>query len=188
MRHAVLALALLAAGCVDPDGPATGGTVPRLEAAAARLPANVAGFTRGEATWHERTTPGLGVAVDYAGPSRSAVATVSLYDRGRRPDAASLTAEFDQALVDVMGVAGARTGQVITERERTSLPVSVGPPLQCARLAGTYGRQEVTTLVCLGEADGRFLKTLVTWPSRQVRPVDPLPFVTGIAAAARAAE
>lgn len=194
-RGAPLLLALALAAC-GPDGeqPATGDATsagrtasrPTLEAAVARLPAEVAGFTRGDLSWYERERPGFGVGADYAGPARAAVATVSLYDRQRPVDAAALEAEFNIALGEVMAVAGARTRQVMTERERTELAVPDGAPMQCARLAGTYGRQEMTTLVCLGPAAGRFLKVQVTAPTRQVRPVDPMPFITGITQAARA--
>lgn len=185
MRLRLIAFVFLAAACTDQGGLMTNASAPSLEIAAARLPAEMAGFTRGDTAWHERSHPGLGVAVDYAGPARAAVATVSLYDRGRSVDAAALEAEFNVALGEVMAVAGARTRQVMTERERSEVAVPDGAPMQCARLAGTYGRQEMTTLVCLGPAAGRFLKVQVTAPTRQVRPVDPMPFVTGIAQAAR---
>lgn len=192
-----LALPLLAAlAACGPEGEApvtgTGAPVPALEAAAERLPAAVAGFTRGDASWHEREQPGMGVAVEYAGPARAAVATVALYDRGEAvvseaSSAARVQAEFGQAIADVMALAGSRTSQRISEGERSELEVPGGAPLSCARLDGTYGRQEVRTLVCLGVAAGRFLKVQVTSPARQVRPVDPIPFVVGIAQAARGA-
>jgi hypothetical protein len=183
-----LALLLLAA-CAQggPQGGPSG-----LEAAAARLPAEVAGFTRGETSWHERERPGTGVAVDYAGPSRAAVATVSLYDRGLGPVAdapgdSRLAAEFSTAVSEVVALAGTRTSQRIAERDRTVLSVPGGGPVNCSRLDGTYGRQEVRTLVCLGVAGGRFVKVQVTSPARQVRPVDPEPFVVGVVRAARGA-
>uniref|UniRef100_UPI0022EA671A hypothetical protein n=1 Tax=Falsiroseomonas oryzae TaxID=2766473 RepID=UPI0022EA671A len=166
------------------------GVTPPLEAAAARLPASVAGFTRGSAVWHERERPGLGVTVDYAGPARAAVATVSLYDRGAGPVAERdprVAQEFTNAVSEVVALAGTRTSQTIAERERSQLPVPGGAPLDCARLEGTYGRQEVRTLVCLGAAAGRFVKVQVTSPLRQVRPVDPLPFVVEVTQRARGA-
>ncbi|MGG5809251.1 hypothetical protein [Falsiroseomonas sp. CW058] len=194
MRAALLLPVLTVVACAPGpgEGPGTrpGGAALPLDAAVARLPANVAGFTRGDAAWHERDTPGLGAAVDYAGPARSAVATVSLYDRGQAvtpgdPASPRVQGEFAAAVADAVATAGTRTSQQITERERSELPVPGGPALSCARLSGTYGRQEVRTLLCLGTADGRFLKVQVTAPARQVRPVDPIPFVIGIAQAAR---
>jgi hypothetical protein len=195
---ASLALLALAAACA-PEGEgarssaagASRAAIP-LEAAAARLPPTLAGFTRGNATWHERERAGLGVTVDYAGPARAAVATVSLYDRaqGAVAEAAGdgrVAQEFTGAVAEVVALAGTRTSQQIAERERAELPVPGGAPLSCARLDGTYGRQEVRTLVCVGAAAGRFLKVQVTSPARQVRPVDPLPFVVEVAQAARGA-
>jgi hypothetical protein len=184
MRRLAVPLLAALAGCapIDPQG---AGGAPPLEVAAARLPAEVAGFTRGEATWHEREQPGQGVTVEYAGPGRAAVATVSLYDRGQQVDAAAVAVELPRALGEVMAAANARTRQLMTERERSAVAVPDGAPMDCARLAGTYGRQEVSTLVCLGPAAGRFLKVQVTMAARQARPVDPAPFVVGIAQAAR---
>ncbi|HEV7268121.1 MAG TPA: hypothetical protein VGN83_24920 [Falsiroseomonas sp.] len=180
----VLALAglVLAAACTPQQGArpsAPGGSGQgALEAQAARLPAELAGFTRGNAVWHEPERPGLGVTVDYAGPARAAVATVSLYDRAE---------ELDAAVAEVIQLAGTRTAQTIAERERSTLPVPGGEPLQCARLEGSYGRQEVRTLLCLGAAAGRLVKVQVTAPLRPVVPVDPLPFVEGVTQAARGA-
>ncbi len=166
--------------------------MPPLEAAAARLPEQAADFTRGSVVWHERERAGLGVSVEYAGPARAAVATVSLYDRAQGvvtegPGAPRLAREFSDSVAEVVALAGTRTSQQMAEAGRSEVAVPGGPPLSCARLEGTYGRQAVQTLVCLGSAAGRFLKVQVTAPTRQVRPVDPLPFVVAIAQAARGA-
>lgn len=163
---------------------------PTLAATADLLPETVAGFTRRDTTWHEQTRAGLGVAMDYDGPARSAVSTVSVYDRGNAsvPDdinAAVMQAEFTAAVTEAVAMAGTRTSHRIAERDRTDVAVPGQQPMRCATLLGTYGRQEVQTLVCVGPAAGRFLKILVTSPSRQVRPVNPMPFVVGVAQAAR---
>ena len=89
------------------------------------------------------------------------------------------------AVQELLTLAEGRTSQDLAERERSLLPVPGQAPLQCAQLQGSYGRQPVQTLLCMGTASGRFLKVQVTAPSRQVRPVDPLPFVVEIARAAR---
>ncbi|WP_203074554.1 hypothetical protein [Falsiroseomonas ponticola] len=200
MRHApfpiLVALSLGLAGCAPQEGEevATGaspaGGRPTLAAVADRLPDAVAGFTRRDTTWHEQSRAGLGVAMDYDGPARSAVATVSVYDRGLagvpdNTDSAALQAEFTAAVSEAVAMAGTRTSQRIAERDRTDVEVPGQAPMRCATLHGTYGRQEVQTLVCLGPAAGRFLKILVTSPARQVRPVNPVPFVVGVAQAAR---
>lgn len=192
-----LALLLLVPACAPEEGAgraatAGAGQVPTLENAAARLPASAAGFSRGNATWHERERAGQGVSVEYAGPARAAVATVSLYDRAQgvvqdRAGDPRLSTEFSNAVSEVVALAGTRTSQQLAESARAEVPVPGGSPLACSRLEGTYGRQQVQTLVCLGAAAGRFLKVQVTSPARQVRPVDPMPFVVEIAQAARGA-
>jgi len=81
----VLAMVGLMAGCAEEtEGLATGarsGTASTgratLQRATERLPATVAGFTRRDTTWHEPDRAGMGVAVDYDGPARSAVSTGS---------------------------------------------------------------------------------------------------------------
>ncbi|NKC29581.1 hypothetical protein [Falsiroseomonas selenitidurans] len=192
---ALLGLAGLLGACTEADqgpGAQTGriGTRPTLEELAGRLPAESASFVRGDTVWHERERPGLGVAVDYAGPARSAVATVSLYDRGQAAvpqdiGAPAVQAEFTRAVEEALAMADRRTSQTMAATERSELAVPGQAPLQCARLQGTYGRQPVQTLLCVGAAAGHFLKVQVTSPGRQVRPVDPMPFVVGIAQAAR---
>jgi hypothetical protein len=197
MRRVVLLLGALAlpVACAPQEGARraaqttqAGGTT--LEAVAGRLPAEAVGFARGATFWLEADRPGQGVAVEYAGPSRAAVATVSLYDRGHGPIAdrdPRLAAEFAAALAEVMALAGTRTSQRLAERGRSELAVPDGAPMSCARLEGTYGRQQVRTLVCLGAAAGRFLKVQVTTPQRQVVAVDSEAFVAAIAQAARGA-
>src|SRR4051812_46070137 len=159
--RAVLAFGAVAllAGCAPGGG--FGGGTPTLEAAAAQLPAEVAGFNRGSTVWHERERAGQGVSVEYAaGTQRAAVATVSLYDRAQPSVAANdprLGTEFSAAVAEVVALAGTRTSQQMAEGARTDVPVPGGAPISCARLDGTYGRVPVQTLVCLGAAGGRFL-------------------------------
>lgn len=194
----LVALLGVVSGCAEEAGGLATGAAsgtssarrPALSAAADRLPSTVAGFTRRDTTVHEAERAGMGIAVDYDGPARSAVSTVSLYDRGRAsvPDdinASILQEEFTAAVNEALAMAGTRTSHRIVERGRADVDVPGQSPMRCANLQGTYGRQEVNTLVCVGAAAGRFLKVLVTAPARQVRPVDPVPFVIGIAQAAR---
>lgn len=197
MRRLVLLLGALAlpVACAPQEGArraaqtsAPGGMT--LEAAAERLPSETVGFARGATFWLEAERPGQGAAVEYAGPSRAAVATVSLYDRGQGPVSdrdPRLAGEFSKVLAEALALAGTRTSQRLAERGRVALDAPGGAPLSCARLEGTYGRQHVRTLVCLGAAAGRFLKVQVTTPQRQVVAVDAEAFVIAIAQAARGA-
>lgn len=213
-------LSACAAGGARRGAEAAAEVRPSLAVAAARLPAEVAGFTRGTATEHEGDRPGMGIAVDYTAPNRAAVATASIYDRGQPlvpddPSSPAVSAEFEAAVQEVLEMAARRTNHRMVERERMMLPVpgaavaatvatpataavaaAAGEtvaqqrqqPVRCAQLEGVYGGQAVATLVCVGGAAGRFVKVMVTAPARQVHPVDPIPFVQGIAAAARSGE
>lgn len=194
MRRLLPLLLLAPVACAPqaepPGARAPAATPGSLEAAAARLPDTVADFTRGNAIWHERDRPGLGVTVEYAGPARAAVATVSLYDRAQGPVTGGpqdprFRREFSESVREVVALAGMRTSQQIAERERREVAVPGGAPLSCSWFDGTYGRQEVRTLLCLGAAAGRFIKLQVTAPARPVQPVDPMPFVVEATRAAR---
>jgi hypothetical protein len=191
MRRAlILAGALAAASCAQQGGGDTEAGRPGLEAAVARLPGSVAGFERGGTVWHERERPGLGASVEYAGPSRAAVATVSLYDRGQgavpaRQGDARVAQELSASVAELLALED--SSRRIAESGRSQIEVPGGPPLSCSRLEGTYGRQRVGTLVCVGAAAGRFVKIQVISPARPVVPVDPEPFIVGIAQAARGA-
>ncbi len=193
--RAVVPLLLLVAACAPQQaGPGAVSSAPgaagSLEAAVARLPAQVGDFTRGSTTWLERQRAGDGAMVEFAGPSRAALATVSLYDRaqgsvnGNRGDP-RVAREFSEAVREVVAIAGTRTSQQIAERERREVAVPGGAPLSCSWFDGTYGRQDVRTLLCLGAAAGHFIKLQVTAPARPVRPVDPMPFVVEATRAVR---
>ncbi len=196
MRAMTWAGLLLLAGCAAEEGVAPAGLGslrpagprPGLDEAVRRMPAEAAEFRRGETVWHERNTPGLGATTDYAGPGRAAVATASLYDRGvSAVTPTMLSSEFESAEGEVVALADRRTNHRLESRERFTQPVPGGSPLLCSRLEASYGRQPVQTVVCLGEAAGRYLKLQVTSPARQVRPVEPMPFIIEVTRALRGA-
>jgi hypothetical protein len=195
--RAVVPLLLLVAACAPQQaGPAATASAPAaagsLEVAVARLPEQVGDFTRGGTTWLERQRPGDGAMVEFAGPSRAALATISLYDRGQGRVSGNrgdprVAREFSEAVREVVAIAGTRTSQQLAERERREVAVPGGAPLSCSWFDGTYGRQDVRTLLCLGAAAGHFIKLQVTAPARPVRPVDPMPFVVEATRAVRGA-
>jgi len=197
MRACVPLLLLIAACAPQQAGPGATASAPAaagsLEAAVARLPAQVGDFTRGDTTWLERQRPGDGAMVEFAvTPSRAAVATVSLYDRAQgrvngQAGGPRVTTEFSAAVREVVAIAGTRTSQQLAERERREVAVPGGAPLSCSWFDGTYGRQDFRTLLCLGAAAGHFIKLQVTAPARPVRPVDPMPFVVEATRAVRGA-
>jgi hypothetical protein len=189
VRQAGFAALLLLGACAADQAAAPGrATGPRatLEDAVARLPAEAAEFRRGATAWHERTTPGLGASTDYAGPARAAVATASIYDRGQAAIPQALVErELEVAEQEALEVAERRTNHRLASRERFVQAVPGGAPLACSRLESTYGRQPVQTVLCVGEAAGRFLKVQVTSPARQVRPAEPIPYIVAVTRAVR---
>lgn len=198
----LLPLALLLAACVAAppgDAPATGSDVqpaafgaarPDLARAAAALPASAAGFLRGNHADLERRHPGRGVTVDYATADRGAAATVAIYDLGQRsvpadPDSAAQRAEFEAAVGELTSLPPERTGRRFTERERFRLPVPGGPAFACADLDGVLGRNPVRQVVCVGGAEGRFVKVQVMMLARDPAPADARAFAAAIGQAAR---
>ncbi|MFC3126643.1 hypothetical protein ACFOD4_16380 [Pseudoroseomonas globiformis] len=189
-------LALLAGGCVAPDGGAgAGGLRPPLDTVLDRLPQEASGFGRGVTTDMEASQPGQGRAVDYAtlaGPdvaARAAVAAVTLYDHGMPPlppdtPVATVTVKLEEGVAEALNPA---PGRSMAESTRHVLPAEGGGPLQCAVLEGTYGRSPMWQQVCVGVAAGRFLKVFVAVPTRQktLLQLDADAFTLDIARAAR---
>lgn len=189
----LVAAVLAAGGCAAvTEGPAPR---PPLADVVARLPAEAAGFARGVATDHERERPGYGIGVGYATPSRTAVATVHVYDRGvpRVPDdpaASAIEAELDRSVQEMLDVVPSRTGRSLVEQGRSTMPAAGGgggPGLRCALLRGDYGRTPVVEHLCVGGAAGYFLKVQVTTDARNASAIDPGAFIGEIARAARGA-
>jgi hypothetical protein len=201
-RIAPLLLPLAVAACVAApagEAPATGGEVqpaafaaarPDLGRAAAALPPQAAGFARGQIADLERRYPGRGVSIDYATADRSAAATVAIYDLGQRsvpadPDSPAQRAEFDAAVSELLSLPPERTGRRFSERERFRLPVAGGPPFACADLDGVLGRNPVRQTVCVGGAQGRFVKVQVMMLAREPLAADARAFAAEIGRAAR---
>ena len=169
MRAATRVLwpALLLAGCAAPNPAAdatlarSGGPRPALAELLRRLPAEAAGFLRGGAV----DVPSLGEArvVNYAIPSRTAAAQVTVYDRGL-PDVseAAVRSELDGAVREATGVPAERTGRSLAETSRHQVAAPGGGALSCAVLDGRFGRSPVERHLCVGAAGGRFLRVQVT--------------------------
>ncbi|MBW8269071.1 hypothetical protein [Caldovatus aquaticus] len=182
----------LAAGCaelaVEAPQPA-----PSSAEIARRLPASAGEFQRGATVEHEAERPGFGTDVDYATRSRTAVASVQIYDRGSQvripddPAAPEIEAELDRSVAETLEAVGRRPGRRLAERERATeaLPEDAGPGLRCAVLRGSYGRMPVTQKICVGGAAGKFLKVQMTTVDRTAPAVDTGSFLAAVVRAAR---
>lgn len=199
----LLPLALFLGACVAAEpgsAPASGGGIqlaggvasarPDLARAVAGLPAETAGFARGGVADLERRHPGRGISVDYATASRTAAATVAIYDLGQRgipadPDSVAQRAEFDASVGELTSLPPERTGRRFTEAGRFRLTVPGGPAFSCADLDGMLGRNPVRQTICVGGARGNFVKVQVTTISRNPQPADARAFIAAIGQAAR---
>lgn len=187
LGFAALAALPLLGGCVDGEGFGAGSAA----AVAARLPEEAAGFRKGRTVDYERERPGYGVGVDYATVNRAAVATVSLYDRGRSsvssdPASRDIQEELRIAVQEASesAIVG-RSARRFSEGEQVTLASGDGSGLRCARLQGTFGRAPVRRLVCVGGAGGKFLRVQVTMPDRGAPVADADAFALAMLRAAR---
>ncbi|MBP0446456.1 hypothetical protein J8J14_16900 [Roseomonas sp. SSH11] len=177
----------LLAGCApttteDAEGPRER---PPVEAVLARLPAQAAGFERGQVQDVAPNDAAAGKVVEYTTPRRVAVAFVFLYDLGRpRVTAADLPAEVERAVSEATALPADRTGRQLSVVSRSPLPVA-GGDFSCAALEGTFGRNRVERQVCVGVAGGRFMRVQVTMPSRGEPVANAREFTAAIAGAAR---
>jgi hypothetical protein len=183
-----LSLGLLAACDAARDAPPVAGPVPRADAPAAlaeRLPASAAGFQRGATVPVAQPRPGT--EVNYATEGRRAAAFVQvLRPEGAAPadgpQEAEAQAEFQRWVTEsARGQGPARRLSVAAEfQEPPSAPL-----LRCAAMEGSYGRQPVQSLVCVGAAGGQILRIRASMPRHTPPVADPRAFVREIAAALR---
>lgn len=176
---ALLTLALLLPAC---GGMGTGGGR-SLDEISAGMPAEIAGFVLGEDGRRREQT----LSLDYATPNRAAVATVLVYETGGRgapndPASAGIERELSSAVAEVTEVPQVRTGRRLAERQRITV---ADPGLRCAILEGSFGRAPVTRHLCVGGAQGRFVKVQVTMPTRPTPPADAVGFAAGALRAVR---
>ncbi len=205
VQGGVLAALMLLAGCAQPPAnaggqasappPAPAQPAPRLPPteAASRLPAQAAGFQRGQTLALRSPTRGVASAgaqeVAYATPNARAraAALVRLTPRGAGlADGTASTeagAAFTQALNDA--VHSPDRARKLHETRRFTLPAGATPALSCATLAGTFGRQPVEGLVCAGAMGGNLVQLKVTMPAQQPPLADAQAFATAMAQALR---
>ncbi|UPG72479.1 hypothetical protein MVG78_18670 [Roseomonas gilardii subsp. gilardii] len=167
LRAGGFALALLAGACAqpgggDPDSVAAGSPRPAMAEVLARLPAEAAGMMRGGAV----ASPALGAdarTVDYATPSRTVAAQVTLYDRGQVAiNGAAVEAELASLVRESTSIDAGVTGRSFREVSRSQVPLAHGGPLRCALLEGRLGRTRIERHLCVGTVAGRFLRTQLT--------------------------
>lgn len=176
---AIAGLMLLLAGCAEIQDLGR----PDLDTVARRMPAELAGFVLGETA----RRPGPSMAMDYATANRRAVGSILVYEvpsgaAPADPAAAEIDREVTHAVVEVAEAPHGRTGRRLIERERVTVPEA---GLRCAVLKGAFGRAPVSRHVCVGGAQGRFVKVQVTMADSQPPPADAMAFATAALRAVR---
>jgi hypothetical protein len=176
-RGGIMAGAVLVAGCTAMN------QAPSLATIAERMPREMAGFVLGETA--ER--PGPSLILDYATPNRSAVGSVLVYNAAGAPApsdpaAPAIDRELTAAVAELSEAPQGRTGRRLAERERMTL-ASAG--LRCAIMTGAFGRAPMLRQVCIGGADGRFVKVQVTMGDSRPRPADASAFAAAALGAVR---
>lgn len=165
-RSAGIAFLLLMAGCAAIEQAGR----PTLDTVAQRMPAQMSGFMRGDTA----RRPGPALAIDYATGNRSAVAAILVYDAPGSaapgdPASPVIDREVTSAVAEMSEAPYGRGGRRLAERERITI---ADPGLRCAILTGAFGRAAVVRHVCIGSAQGRFVRIEVTMADRNPPPAD----------------
>lgn len=171
-----------------PPGPIPTASAP--EAMAQRLPAQAASFQRGATVPLRQPLPGVEVA--YATPGRTAAAFVQIL---RPPgegtstlsdgtESATVQGEYQRSIAEA--ARGAGPHRRLTVIREANLPED-NPLFRCAELEGTYGRQPVQSVICVGGAGGQLLRLRASMPRRDPPLADLRAFLRDIVAALRVA-
>ncbi|MBW6396573.1 hypothetical protein KPL78_01885 [Roseomonas sp. HJA6] len=157
---------------------------PSLDTIAQAMPQQLAGFTLGETA----RRPGPSLSLDYATPNRGAVGSVLIFGGATPapsdPAAPGIDRELTAAVAELSEAPQGRTGRRLAEQERVTLAEA---GLRCAVLTGAFGRAPVVRHVCIGGAQGRFVKVQVTMAERRPAQADPTAFAAAALQAVRGA-
>jgi hypothetical protein len=184
MRRAAAGLFLaVLAGCaveapppVSVDNPMIGVT-----ALAARLPESLGNFNRGGTTVMDGATPG-GQEIAYATASRALAGFVQLVPQLEPMSEAGLPEALQRFVYD--STANTPIHRRLRERLSVNLP-EAQPMLRCSELEGTYGRQPVESLACVGVFGGQLLRLRVSHIRREGRMAEVRGFAELVVAALR---
>jgi hypothetical protein len=177
LAGAALLLAMTGCAAIEEAGR------PSLDTVAQRMPAQLAGFMLGDTA----RRPGPALALDYATGNRSAVAAILVYDAPggaapSNPSSPAIDREVTSAVAEMSEAPYGRGGRRLAERERITI---ADPGLRCAILTGAFGRAAVVRHVCIGTAQGRFVRIQVTMADRNPPPADATAFASAALRAVR---
>ena len=148
--------------------------VSTADALLARLPDSVGGFRRGGTTPLIEPAPGSEVA--YATANRAIAGYVQVLRRAEPFTTQAVAPELRRF------VAESTTGTSRQLRERGQATLGA---FSCVELDGTYGRQAVEGLACVGAFGGQSVRLRLSMSRRGERMAEARGFAEGIAAALR---
>ena len=184
MRRAAAALFLaVLAGCAAeaPPPASVDGSLIAAAALVGRLPESLGNFNRGGTTMIDVGTPG-GQEVAYATANRALAGFVQVVPQLEPMTDAGLSEALQRFVYD------STANTPIHRRLRVRLSVSLPeaqPMLRCSELEGTYGRQPVESLACVGVFGGQLVRLRVSHIRREGRMVEVRGFAELVAATLR---
>ena len=184
MRRAAagLFLAVLAGCALEAPPPASVGNPQAAAAAlAGRLPVNVGNFNRGGTTVMDGETPG-GQEIADSTANRALAGFVQVVPQPEPMTEAGLPEALQRFVYD--STANTPIHRRLRERLSVSLP-EAQPVLRCSELEGTYGRQPVESLACVGVFGGQLVRLRVSHIRREGRMAEVRVFAELVAATLR---
>jgi len=175
---ALLLLATLAACATQAPPPPP--VVNTAEALRQRLPDTIAGFRRGSSTTLSEPSTGEGTELAYATANRA----IAGYVQVLRRDPALAPGATEEELVRFVADSTSGTPMHRRLRQRAVIVLPAAQPaLRCAELEGTYGRQAVESLACVGIFGGQLVRLRLTHIRRESRMAEARGFAEALAAA-----
>jgi hypothetical protein len=177
-----LFLAVLAGCAVEAPPPASVDT--SLTTAAAlvgRLPESLGDFSRGGTTVMDGATRG-GQEIAYATANRALAGFVQVVPQLEPMSEAGLPEALQRFVYD--STANTPIHRRLRERLSVNLP-EMQPMLRCSELEGTYGRQPVESLACVGVFGGQLVRLRVSHIRREGRMAEVRGFAELVAATLR---
>ncbi len=170
-------------GCAT-DGPPADPAAQALSnvgALVARLPDNLGNFRRGGTTLLNEPTPG-GQEIAYATANRAIAGYVQVIPRLQPMTDDDAAAELQRFVSDT--TANTPMHRRLRPRQAVNLP-EAQPALRCNELDGTFGRQAVESLACVGAFGGQMVRLRVSHIRREGRMAEARDFASLLATTLR---
>ncbi len=131
------------------------------------FPPSIGGMTRGKVTEFEKTHPGIGYGISYAGESTRI--DIFVYDLGRKSVSWDVFAkdqrdEFETSVRTIHLAKQRGIYRNVEEREEFETPAVKNPFFRCKSFAIERGEGRIEdSVMCLGGRNDKFFKTRITF-------------------------